>query len=161
VLWLTIGLVSDELNVLLIGLSRHLAVCTVHTAGCAMISNYTHFGRPFVKPFAQCYRTVVCPVCLRSWCIVAKRLGWMDQDETCRRLDPGHIVLDGDSAPLHKFPKTGTANFRPMAIVANDCMDQDATGIGLRQPTLCYMGTQPYLATAAAAEIRAPPNLAW
>jgi len=39
------------------------------------------FGRLFVKQFALCYRTVVlsvCPVslsvCLRCWCIVAKRL---------------------------------------------------------------------------------------
>ena len=31
------------------------------------------FGRPFVKRFALCYRTVVCPVCLGRWCIVAKR----------------------------------------------------------------------------------------
>ena len=30
---------------------------------------------PFVKWFALSYRTVVCPVCLWRWCIVAKRLG--------------------------------------------------------------------------------------
>jgi len=34
-----------------------------------------HFGRPFVKRFALCYQTVVCPVCLQHWCIVAK---WFD-----------------------------------------------------------------------------------
>jgi len=42
------------------------------------------FGRPFVKRFALCYQTVVCPscqsVCVWRWCIVAN--GWMDQDET-------------------------------------------------------------------------------
>ena len=27
-------------------------------------SNHSIFGRPFVKRFALCYRTVVCPVCL-------------------------------------------------------------------------------------------------
>jgi len=35
------------------------------------------FGRPFVKRFALCHRTVVLSVmsvCLRRWCIVAKRL---------------------------------------------------------------------------------------
>jgi len=35
------------------------------------------FGRPFVKRFALCYRSVVCTVCLSClwrWCIVAKRL---------------------------------------------------------------------------------------
>jgi len=31
------------------------------------------FGRPFVKRFAPCYQTVVCPVCLKRWCTVAKR----------------------------------------------------------------------------------------
>ena len=42
------------------------------------------FGRPFVKRFALCYRTFVCPVCL----------------------GPSHIVLDGDPAP----PKRATAS---------------------------------------------------
>jgi len=32
------------------------------------------FGRPLAKRFALCYQTVVCPVCLLRWCIVAKRL---------------------------------------------------------------------------------------
>jgi len=32
------------------------------------------FGRPFVKRFTLCYRTIVCPVCLWLWCVVAKRL---------------------------------------------------------------------------------------
>ena len=34
------------------------------------------FGRPFVKRFALCYRTIVCPLWL-SVCDI-----WMDQDET-------------------------------------------------------------------------------
>ena len=38
---------------------------------------------------------------------------------------PGHIVLDGDPAPLHKRGRA--PNFRPTSIVANGCMDQDAT----------------------------------
>jgi len=31
------------------------------------------FGRPFVKRFALCYRTIVLSICLWRWCIVAKR----------------------------------------------------------------------------------------
>jgi len=38
------------------------------------INSVSIFGRPFVKWFALCYRTVVCLVCLWCWCIVAKRL---------------------------------------------------------------------------------------
>jgi len=34
-------------------------------SGALLSSGYTElFGRPFVKLFALCYRTVVCPVCL-------------------------------------------------------------------------------------------------
>jgi len=51
----------------------------------------------------------------------------MDQDETSHagRPWPGHIVLDGDSAP----PKRGTASpvFGPCLLWPNDWMDQDAT----------------------------------
>jgi len=60
----------------------------------------TVFGRPFVKRFALCYQTVVCPVCLSCLSIcdvgVLSPNGWMDQDETWHA---GHIVLDGDPAP--------------------------------------------------------------
>jgi len=77
------------------------------------------FGRPFVKRFALCYRTVVLSVCL-SVCDVGVLWpnGWTDHGETWRtgRLCPGHIVLDGDPAPP---PPKGTApNFRPISVVA-------------------------------------------
>ena len=41
------------------------------------------FGRPFVKRFALCYRSVVC-LCVLSVCNVGVLWpnGWMDQDET-------------------------------------------------------------------------------
>jgi len=47
---------------------------------------------------------------------------------------PGHIVQDGDPAPLPQ--KGGTApNFRPIFIVANGWMHQDATwNVGRPQP---------------------------
>jgi len=39
-------------------------------------------------------------------------------------LGPGHIVLDGDIAPL---PQWAHPNFRPMFVMPNGWMDQDAT----------------------------------
>jgi len=77
---------------------------------CATILPLRDFGRPFVKRFALCYRSVVCvyvcPVCnVRAlW-----PNGWTDQDEIRMRvgLGPGHIVLDGDPAPA---PQRGTAS---------------------------------------------------
>ena len=46
-------------------------------------------------------------------------------------LDPGHIVLDGDSAPLPK--KVADApNFRPISIVPKGWMHQDAIWYGGR-----------------------------
>ena len=69
-------------------------------------------GRSFVKRFALCYRTVVCPVL--SVCNV----GVLYCGQTVRPiqmklgvqvgLGPGHIVLDGDPAP---------STFRPMFII--------------------------------------------
>jgi len=38
---------------------------------------------------------------------------------------PGHIVLDGD--PARPPPKRTQPNSRPISLVANGCMDQDAT----------------------------------
>jgi len=71
----------------------------------------TIFGRPFVKRFALCYRTVVCPVlsnlsviCLSVTLVYCHYCG-----QTVGRIKmklgtevgliPRHIVLDGDAAP--------------------------------------------------------------
>jgi len=76
-------------------------------------------GPPFVKQFALCYRTMVCPVCL-SVCNIGVLWpnGWMDQHETCRAGRPRprpHCVRWGPSSPQNR----GTApNFRPMSVVA-------------------------------------------
>jgi len=85
-----------------------------------MFVAYFH-GRPFVKRFALCYRTVVCPVLsvrlsvTLAYC--GQTAGWLTMKlgiEVC--LGPGQIVLDGDAAPA---PKRATApNFRPMSVVA-------------------------------------------
>jgi len=75
------------------------------------------FGRPFVKRFAICYRTVVpsvCPVCPVCNVGVLCPNGCLDQDETWQGAGLGsdHIVLDGDPA----FPSKGAQppNFRSM-----------------------------------------------
>jgi len=62
-------------------------------------------GRPFVKPFALCYRTVV--VSVLSVCDVGVLWpnGSMDQDETWRAGRPRpwpHCVRCGPSSPSHK-----------------------------------------------------------
>jgi len=64
------------------------------------------FGRPFVKRFALCYRTVVCPVCRSVLSCLSVTLvysgqtvGWIKMKlGTQVGLDTGHIVLDGDPA---------------------------------------------------------------
>jgi len=88
------------------------------------------FGRPFVKRFALCYQTVVCPVC-SVLSVLSVTLVYCGQ--TVGRikiqlgmqvgLGPGHIVLDGDPAP---------PTFDPYLLRPNGCRDQDATWYGGR-----------------------------
>jgi len=47
-------------------------------------------------------------------------------------LDPSDTVLHGDPSPLPKIGAELPPNFRPMSIVANGWMDQDATWYGDR-----------------------------
>ena len=69
---------------------------------CSLSKHCLVFGQPFVKRFALCYRTVVCPVlsvclsCLWRWCSVAKQLDGSRWDWHGGTLGPGHSVLDGD-----------------------------------------------------------------
>jgi len=73
-------------------------------------------GDQFVKRFALCYRSVVCPVL--SICNVDALWpnGWMDQNETWHagRHRPRHIVLDGPGSPSRKghspFPEFSVLN---------------------------------------------------
>jgi len=62
-------------------------------------------------------RSVLCPICNIG---VLCPNNWMDQDEVGMEvgLRPGHFVSDGGTAP---------PNFRPMSVVVNGWMDQDAT----------------------------------
>jgi len=67
------------------------------------------FGRPFVKRFALCYRTVVCPVLSATLTYCGKTVGWI-KIPLGREvgLDPGDIVLDGDSAHHRKGQSSPT-----------------------------------------------------
>ena len=86
-----------------------------HSVLCSMYDNNVDnsrliFGRPFVKRFALCYRSVASPVCL-SCLSVCLSVTLVYCGQTVRPikmklglqvgLGPGHIVLGGDPAPLH------------------------------------------------------------
>jgi len=72
------------------------------------------FGRPFVKQFAVCYRTVVCQSVTLVYC--SQTAGWIKMTLGVEvAFGPSHIVLDEDLAPL---PKKGqspqfSAHFGP------------------------------------------------
>jgi len=58
------------------------------------------FGRPFVKRFALCYRTVVCPVLSVTFIHCGQTVGRIKMKLGMQvGLGPGHTVLDGDPAP--------------------------------------------------------------
>jgi len=77
--------------------------------GCRKADGSRIFGRPFVKRFAVCYRTVVCPVLSVSLpCLCVYNVGvlwpngWMDQDETWRGGKPQprpHCIRWGPRSP--------------------------------------------------------------
>ena len=70
------------------------------------------FGRPFVKRFAVCYRTVVLSVLSVTLVYCGQTAGWIKMKlGTQVGLGPGDFVFDGDPAPLPN-------NFRLMFIMA-------------------------------------------
>ena len=87
-------------------------------------------GRPFVKRFALCYRSVVCPVylsvCLSVCDVCALWLnGWADQDETWHAGRPRpwpHCVRWGPMASLPKGAQPPPI-FGPYLLLPNGCMD--------------------------------------
>jgi len=94
----------------------------------------TVFGRPFVKRFVLCYRSVVYLSCL-SVCDVGALWtnGWMDQDETCHAGRPRprtHCVRWEPSFPSPKG--TQPPIFGPYVLWPNGWMHQDATWYGGR-----------------------------
>ena len=98
------------------------------------------FGRPFVKRFALCYQSVVCPVVL-SVCNVRALWpnGWTDQDDTWPAGRPRawpHCVRWEPSSPCPKGHSPQPI-FGPYLLQPNGWMDRDANWYGGRpQPTL-------------------------
>jgi len=95
---------------------------------CAFI---VHFGRPFVKWFALCYRTVVLSVCDVG---VLWLDGWMNQDETWHGGRPRprpHCVRWGSSL-LSKKGQSPPPIFGSCLLWQNGQMAQDATWYGGR-----------------------------
>jgi len=95
------------------------------------------FGQPFVKWFALCYQsqTVVClsvlscPVCLSVTLLYCGQTVARIKMKLSTQvgLGPGHIVLDGDSAPPPPKGKAEPPIFSPYMLRPNGYMDQDAT----------------------------------
>ena len=77
------------------------------------------FGRPFVKRFALCYRTVARLSALSVTLVYCgQTVGWIKMKLGMEvSLGSGHILLDGDPACPPKV-HSPHPNFRPMSIVA-------------------------------------------
>ena len=92
-------------------------------------------GEPFVKLFTLCYRTVVLS-CLSVLSVTlvysGQTVGWIKIKLGVQvGIGPGHIVLEGDPAPL---PKKGAEPpiLSTWLLWPNGWMDQDATRYGDR-----------------------------
>jgi len=89
------------------------------------------FGRPFVKRFALCYRTVVCPFLPVTLVYCGQTVGWIKMKRDMPvGLVPGHIVLDGDSASPAPKGHSSHPILDPHLLWPNGCMDEDATWYG-------------------------------
>ena len=85
------------------------------------------FGRPFVKPFALCYRSVVCLSCLSVTLVYCCQMArWMKMKLGMEVGLGPDIVLDGDpcSCPLKGAQPS---LFGPCLLCPNSWMDQNAT----------------------------------
>jgi len=102
---MTTWFIIAEVNKLLFGQTQWVNSCI--------------FGLPFVKRFARCYGTVVCPVYLsETLAYCCPTVGWIKMPlGTQVGLRPGDIVLRGDPAPSREGHSTLPAS-RSMPIVA-------------------------------------------
>jgi len=93
-----------------------------------------HFWATFVKRFALCYQTVVCPVCLSvTFVHCGQTVGRIKMKlSTQVGLGPGHIVLDRDPAPPSPNGHIPHPIFGPYLLRPNACMYQDATWYGAK-----------------------------
>ena len=85
------------------------------------IAKHWSFGRPFVKRFDLCYRTVVLSICpsVLSVTLVycGQTVGWIKMKLGVQvGLSPGDFVLHGDPA-LPKRGQSPLPNFPPISIV--------------------------------------------
>jgi len=98
-----------------------------------IIKCYTNtFGRPFVKRFTLCYRTVVLSVLSVTLVYCGQTVGWIKMPlGTQIGLSPGDIVLDGDPAASRKREQEPPI-FGPCLLWPNGWIDQDATWYGDR-----------------------------
>ena len=112
----------DECDVPASHVCMHICVC--HTSKLHLI-----FGRPFVKRFTLCCRSVVCLSVTLVHC--GQTVGRTKMKLGMRvGLGPGHIVLGGDPAPLPKGAQT--PQFSVHKLQSNGCVDQDVTWYGAR-----------------------------
>jgi len=91
------------------------------------------FGRPFVKPFALRYRTVVLSLLSVTLVYCGQTVGRIKMKLGMQvGLGPGHIVLDGN--PANSPIKGHSLQFSAHIYCArpNGCMNQDATWYGGR-----------------------------
>ena len=99
-----------------------------HSPSYISTVRYWVFGWPFVKRFALCYQTVVCPLCpVLSVTLVysGQTLGRVNLKLGMQvGLGSGHIVLDRDPAP--------SPIFGPFLLRPNGWIHQDATWYGGR-----------------------------
>ena len=108
----------------------------------------TRFWATACKRFALCYRTVVlsvCPVLSVTLLYCGQTVGWIKMKLGMQvGLVPGHIVLDGDSAPSSPNGLSPPI-FGPSLLWPHGWMHQDATWYGgrSRRKRQCYMGTPP------------------
>jgi len=89
------------------------------------------FGRPIVKRFVLCHRSVVCLSVMSVLCVTSVYCGQTVGRSKTKLgmqvdLGPGHIVLDGDPAPP-PLKGGGAPIFGPFLLWPNCWMDQDAT----------------------------------
>ena len=96
------------------------ALCTIaktqhNIPRCLETLQFTVSGRPFVKRFALCYRTVVLSVLSVTFVHCGQTVGRIKMKLGMQvGLGPGHIVLGGDRALPPLKGGSAPSNFRPI-----------------------------------------------
>ena len=123
--------------------SPHFLAHVCYGQTVAHISNYwalvnTAFWAPVckkVRPMLSdcCLSVLSCPVCLSVTLVYCRQtVGWIKMKLSVQvGFGPGHIVLDGDAAPLPQR-EWSPPIFGPCLLWPNGWMDEDATWYGSR-----------------------------